>query len=121
MNQTDLKKAIRKNIHVLLEEKKYVSSVDLLMKLGYLSKSEYEKWRFGKVDFLERACKVKLSKLSFINKNLRIISRELNLKPSVTVYMQYGKGAKRKLQFSKSNKRNIEQAYATHYVLPKKT
>ena len=120
MNQTDFKKAIRKNIHELLKEKKYVSSVDLLMKLGYLSKSDYEIWRFGKVDFLERVCKVNLSKLSFINKNLRAISRELNLKPSTTVYMQYGKGAKRKLRFSKSSNRNIEQAYATHYVLQQK-
>lgn len=120
MNQTDLKKTIRRNIHQLLEEKKYVSSVDLLMKLGYLSKSDYEKWRFGKVDFLERVCKVNLSKLTFIHKNLRAISQELNLKPSTTAYMQHGKGAKRKLRFSKSNNRNIEQAYATHYVLRKK-
>jgi len=119
MNRTDLKKTIRQHIHELLKEKKYVSSVDLLMKLGYLSKPDYEKWRFGKVDFLERVCKANLSKLTFISKNLRSISRELNLKPSTTVYMQHGKGAKRKLRFSKSNNRNIEQAYSTHYVLRK--
>jgi len=120
MNQLELEKAVRKNVHELLEEKKYVSSVDLLMKLGYLSKPDYEKWRFGKVDYLERLCKVNLSKLTLINKELRIISKELNLKASWTAYMKHGKGAKKKLRFSKSNKESIERAYATHYVLPKR-
>lgn len=117
MNQIELKNSIRVKIDELLKEKSYVSSVDLLMKLNYLSKSDYDNWRFGKVDYLEKVCKVNLSKLSFVNGNLKRICKELNLKESWTRYIKYGKGQKTKLRFSKSNEDNIERRYATHYVL----
>lgn len=119
-NRVALKKSIKAKVHELLKEKNYVSSVDLLIKLNYLSKTDYEKWRFGKVDYLEKVCKVNLSKLTFINKNLRRISQELNLKESWTAYMKYGKGKKKKLRFSKSNDDKIERHYATHYLLKEK-
>jgi len=116
MNRAVLKKEIKKNIIELLKEKNYVSSVDLLMRLNYLSKSDYENWRFGKVPFLEKVCKTNLGKLSYINKCLQGISKEMNLKASWTAYMKYGKGPKEKLRFSKSNNKHIEERYATHYV-----
>ena len=37
------------------------------MKLGVLAPTDYERWRFGEVDYLERVCKVNLGKLSYIN------------------------------------------------------
>ena len=49
MNRKDLNKRIKRHVHELLYEKNYVCFVDLLMKLDYLSKVDYEKWRFGKV------------------------------------------------------------------------
>jgi len=54
--------------------------------------------------------------LSYINKCLQGISKEMNLKASWTAYMKYGKGPKEKLRFSKSNNKHIEERYATHYV-----
>lgn len=42
------------------------TSVQVLMDVGVLSKENYKKWRFGKVDYLERVCNVNLSKLSFV-------------------------------------------------------
>jgi hypothetical protein len=120
MNRIELQKTIRKNVEELLEEKNYVSSVDLLIRLNYLSKSDYEKWRFGKIEFLEKACTANLSKLSYINSHLKSVSRELNLKESWTAYMKFGKGPKIKLRFSKSSDKNIEDRYSTHYVRNKK-
>jgi len=117
MNKSELKKKIKKSVIELLNEKKYVSSVDLLMKLEYLSKSDYEQWRFGKIAFLEKACKVNLGKLLFINRTLKSIGKELNLKESWTAYMKYGKGPKLTLRFSKSNSKYIEKMYSTHYLL----
>lgn len=116
MNKRDLNKRIKRHVNELLYEKKYVSSVDLLIKLDYLSKSDYEEWRFGKVDFLEKVCKVNLGKLSYVNKILKTIGKELNLKESWTAYMKYGKGPKKKLRFSKLNNEKIEKVYATHYL-----
>lgn len=117
MNRIKLKESIRESSMELLNEKKYISFVDLLMKLNYLSKSDYEKWRFGKIEFLEKVCKLNLSKLNFINEQLNSVSSELNLRKSWTAYMKYGKGPKRKLRFSKSNDETIEKRYSTHHIL----
>jgi len=116
VNNIELSKKIEKHVNELLQEKKYVSSIDLLMKLDYLSKQDYENWRLGKIEFLEKACKVNLSKLSFVNKTLKAIGDELDLKKSWTAYMKHGKGHKKQLRFSKTNNKNIENEYATHYI-----
>ena len=64
MNNTKLKKKIRVNADSLLHEKGYISSVDLLMKLEYLSLKDYENWRHKRVPYLEKVCKINLKKLS---------------------------------------------------------
>ena len=86
------------------------------MKLEYLSEKDYENWRFGKVEYLEKVCGVNLRKLSTINKTIKEISGQWNLKKSWTAYNKYGKGKKIRLRFSKSGNEQIEQAYATHYL-----
>ena len=116
MNNKDLEKKIKSIAHSLIYEKGYVCSLDVLMRLDYLSKRDYEAWRFGKISYLEKACQVNLSKLSLINKTIRKIANDLDLKKSWTGYNQYGKSKKRRLRFSKSGDKNIEAVYATHYV-----
>ena len=91
-------------------------TIDILMQLQYLNHRDYEDWRFGRIDYLERVCNINLSKLSLIQKFIRKFSMELELKSSWTGYNQYGKGVKRRLRFSKSGKAAIEEKYATHYV-----
>jgi hypothetical protein len=55
----------------LLQEKGYICFVDVFMKLGYLSQSDYENWRFKRVSPLERVLKVNLSRINFIMKTVR--------------------------------------------------
>ncbi|TAJ09169.1 hypothetical protein DMA11_20560 [Marinilabiliaceae bacterium JC017] len=116
MNIPDLQNKIKKTAHSLLFEKGYICAVDMLIKLDYLTQKDYQAWRLGKVSYLEKACKVNLSKLSTINSTTKKIAKELQLKESWTAYNQYGKGPKRRLIFSKSGDNNIEKAYATHYL-----
>jgi hypothetical protein len=116
MNNIDLEKKVKSLVHSLRHEKGIVSSVDVLMGLDYLSKKDYEDWRFGKVDYLERVCKANLSKLTLINQTIRRTAKELKLKPSWTAYNKFGKGKKYGLRFSKSGNIKIEEAYATHYI-----
>jgi len=116
MNRTELKKKIRISSMDLLEKKGYVSPADLLMELDLLSLEGYENWRFGKVPFPEKICRGNLKKLSYIMKELNKFAREQNLKPSWTAYNKWGKGPKKRLQFSKSGDPIIEKGYATHYV-----
>lgn len=116
MNSIELEKEVKNLVYTLRYEKGLVCAVDILIKLDYLSKKDYENWRFGKVDYLEKVCNVNLSKLTLINKTIRKIATDLKLDKSWTGYNQYGKGVKRRLKFSKSGKINIEEAYATHYI-----
>jgi len=116
MNNVDLEKNIRRIISELSDEKGYICSIDVLLGLNYLSKTDYEKWRNGQVDYLERVCQANLGKLTTINKIIRQIAAKMNLVPSLTVYNKYGKGPKQRLRFSKSGDFNIEKAYSTHFL-----
>ena len=116
MNNADLDKEVKRLVRQNRYEKGFVCAVDILLQLDYLTKKDYEDWRFGRVDYLEKVCNVNLSKLTLINKLIRKHSTELDLKNSWTGYNQYGKGIKRRLRFSKSRDKTIEDRYATHYI-----
>ena len=118
-NRQDLERALSTITSELLKEKGYLCFVDVFMKLGYLSKSDYENWRLKRVSPLERVLNVHLSRINFIMKTVRRNSVNGHLQPSMTVYKSWGKGKKTLLQFSKSGDPRIETAYATHFVKPK--
>lgn len=119
MNNAELNKKVKKLVHLNFHEKGYVCSVDIIMQLGYLTKKDYENWRFGRVNYLERVCQVNLNKLTLINKFIQKHSTDLNLKSTFIEYKKYGKGKKHRLQFSKSGDKTIEMRYATHYIVKK--
>ena len=48
-NRQDLVRTLSAVTSELLKEKGYICFVDVLMKLDYLSKSDYEHWRFQRV------------------------------------------------------------------------
>ena len=116
MNRNELKKKVRVIVGSLLYKKGYISLVDILMEIGYLTSESYEDWRRGRVSYLEKVCKVNLKKLSIILRELKEYARENDLKSSWTAYNKWGKGKKIRLQFSKSGNEYIEKAYATHYL-----
>lgn len=116
MNSKELEAKVKQIAHTLIYEKGFVCAVDMLQKLDYLTKKDYEAWRFGKVAYLEKVCGVNLGKLSTINRTIRKVAAELKLTKSWTAYNRFGKGVKRRLIFSKSGNKNIEDGYATHFI-----
>ena len=54
LNRRDLERALSPVTSELLREKGYICFVDIFMRLGYLSPSDYENWRFKRVPYLER-------------------------------------------------------------------
>jgi hypothetical protein len=82
MNNDKLREKIIVEANSILKEKHYISLVDIFVAIGVLSSKEYEDWRLGRIPYLERACKINLSKLSFIIKELQLYALENNLKPS---------------------------------------
>ena len=113
---------IHSSIYRQCRERGYAAPVDILIDIGVLRKQDYENWRNGKVDYLERVCQCNLHKLSEIMKEVRAYVRKNDLTPSETVYKQWGvkkkNGMKRlvRLRFSKSGNPEIERGYSTHYI-----
>jgi len=129
MNDKQIKQKVNDAMYALMKEKGVIASVDVLMAIGVLSKADYETWRRGGIDFLERVCKINLCKLSIVNREMRVCAKKNNLKSSWTYYKQWSSGKSKsmknshvgyvkmpKLRFSKSGNENIERQYATHYI-----
>ena len=53
MNHVELKEKIHSAAYTLLQEKNYVSPIEVLIKINILSVKDYEDWRFGRVQYLE--------------------------------------------------------------------
>lgn len=100
----------------LLREKGYISFIDVLLRMGRLTREDHEAWRTGKVHYLEKMIKINLAQANHLLRTLRQNAGKGGLKPSKTAYMSWGKDAKKPLRFSKSGDPNLEAAYATHYV-----
>jgi hypothetical protein len=60
-----------------------------------------------------------LAKASRILRILRMHAHDLDLKPSLTEYKRWSKGSCL-LRFSKTGDHNLEDAYARHFVSPRK-
>ena len=116
MNDGELRGKVHSAVYTLVKDRGFASPVDVLMEIGALSKDDYERWRFGRVDYLERVCKTNLRKLSLVNREIRAYAKKHDLKPSWTDYRKWGKGENTRLRFSKSGDEQIERLYATHYV-----
>lgn len=120
MNNVEMSAKVHAAMSALIKDTGFAAPVDVLMAIGVLSKADYGNWRFGKVDYFERVCKINLKKLSSINQEIRAYAKRHNLKPSWTDYRKWGKGQNTRLRFSKSGDEQIERLYATHYVGQKK-
>jgi hypothetical protein len=90
----------------------------VLIGMDLLKPDQLEQWRRGQVPYLERVIAGNLSRLSRLLRILRFHAHDLNLRPSATVYMRRGKGARQRLRFTKSGDARLEEAYATHFVWP---
>jgi hypothetical protein len=111
---------IVKAVEGLLREKGFVAPLELLIRMDLLSPESVENWRRGRIAYLERVIRCNLSKASRILRILRMHAHDLDLKPSLTVYKRWTKGSRPLLRFSKTGDQNIEDAYARHFVSPRK-
>jgi len=100
MNRTVLMQRARSAADRVYHEKGYVSPVEVLLAMGRLSKEDYERWRFRQVPHLENVLPGSLNQHAFFCRELRGYARsELNLRPSRTAYMSWGKGRSQPLRF----------------------
>ena len=121
MNRAELVSSMNRASSELLQQKGFISFVDVLIHMGKLTKEDYESWRMRRIPYLERAVRLNLSQLSHLLRTLRQNAVKGRLKPSKTAYMSWGKGRKQPLRFSKSGHPRIEECYATHFVTRKQS
>jgi hypothetical protein len=97
----------------------YVTAIDALLATGWLRPEKVEEWRRGRVPYLEQAVVASLSKISTAMRLFRTVVESEGLRPSETVYVSWTKD-RRRLRFSKSGDPNLERAYRTHWLPPKR-
>ena len=82
----------------LLVNGNVVTPIDVLVSMGLLTPAHLNDWRFGRVPCLEGVVTANLTRLTRLLRILGHYAHDLNLKPSWTAYMRYGKGPKQRLR-----------------------
>ena len=116
MNRATLKVRVQAAIRQLIAEKGYVSALDVMLHLDKIRLGDVEKWRLGKIPYLELVVQMNLSQINALFKEMQIIACATGLKSSMTVYRTWGRRARRPLQFSKSGHPYSERRWSTHFV-----
>jgi hypothetical protein len=94
-----------------------VSSIDLLLGLGWLAPSQVDAWRQGRVPNLESEIDAGLEKVTRAMQAFRSWAVERGLRPSETAYVSRTPD-RRPLRFSEGGDPAIELAYRTHWLAP---
>ena len=105
MNEKETISAVHNSMYHQIQKNGYATTIQVLIDLQILTKEDCENWRFGRVDYLERVCKVNLSRLKFILGTMQEYGKKQGLKESFTYYKKWGGKGKEtiKLRF-----RNLE-------------
>ncbi len=101
-----------------LGDRGYLSAIDVLIGLGWLTPGQVDRWRQGRVEYLERVTNANLHKVSSAMAIFRRWATARGLKPSEVAYVARSRD-RRPLRFSASGDPAIERAYRTHWVSPK--
>jgi len=115
VNDQELRQKVRLHATALMTERGHVAPVELVQRLGWLQKKDYEAWRQGKVAFLEKVIGTNLSKISMAMKALRQVAKDCGWRNSFTAYHGWGK-TKGSLRFSRSGDAGVEKGWATHWL-----
>lgn len=111
---------VEKAFAKILSKGTILEPIEIFVEMGLLTSQKVSDWRFGRVSSLERVVGCNLSKASRILRILRYYAHDLNMRPSHTVYMKWGKGRKIRLQFSKTGNQKLEQCWSTKFLVPGK-
>ena len=114
---TALQDRVIRAAEAALADHRYVSTVEVFQRMGWLSPSGVDLWRQGRVPCLENEIQAGLGKVSAAAAILSRWARDKGLRPSETAYVARTRD-RRTLRFSVSGDPAIERAYRTHWVSP---
>jgi len=114
---TKLERRVVQAAKAALEQQRFVTAIDVLMGVGWLSTPHVDQWRQRRTNYLERLVMASLGKISTAMHIFRSWAKARGLHPSETVYLSHTRD-RHPLRFSKSGDPSIERAYRTHWVSP---
>jgi hypothetical protein len=116
-NRASLADRVSKAAEAALAARSFVSSIDVLVGIGWLDPGAVERWRRGQIDCLERDVQSNLPRISEAMKLFRSWAAAKGLSPSLTDYVARTP-QRRTLRFSRSGDHTIGKLYRTHWVSP---
>jgi hypothetical protein len=116
-SSSKLERRVNDAAEASLARAKFVSAVDVLTNIGWLSWRVVEAWRQGRLDNLEDAAQVHPDKLAASLEFLRHWAEGKGLTPSETTYLSATRD-RRPLRFTAAGDAAIERAYRTHWFSP---
>lgn len=116
-HRTPLAERVAKSAEAALAARHFVTSIDILIGIGWLDPGAMERWRRGQIDCLERAMQTNLPRISEAMHLFRSWAVARGLSPSLTAYVARTP-RRQTLRFSRSGNPTIEEAYRTHWVSP---
>jgi hypothetical protein len=113
-NRIELADRVVKAAEAALAAQDYVSSIDVLVGIGWLDVGTVDRWRLGQIDCLERAVRTNPLRISDAMKLLQswAIGKGLSASPTHYVARQ---PQRQTLRFSGSGDPAIEERYRTHW------
>jgi hypothetical protein len=117
MTDRGIEDRVARAAEAALADREFVAPVDVLMGVGWLQPGVVDRWRQGRVEYLEAAAQVDPSKLSAAMAAFRRWTERHGLQPSETEYVARTRD-RRRLRFTSSGDPAIERAYRTHWVSP---
>jgi len=116
-NRVPLADRVTKAAEAALAARHFVSSIDILIGIGWLDAQAIERWRRGQIDCLEEVVRSNLPRISEAMRLLRSWATARGLFASETAYVSRTP-SRHTLRFSRSGNPAIEASYRTHWVSP---
>jgi hypothetical protein len=117
VTRQDIQARVRRVAEQALAAQHYVRPIDVLLGLGWLAPSDLDRWRQGRVAYLEEVVQGNLGKVGAAMAEFRLWAEAGGLTPSDTAYVARTRD-RRQLRFIASADPGIEQAYRTHWISP---
>lgn len=110
-----LEQRVARAAEAALQEHKSITAIDVLIGLGWLHPSAVDRWRQGRVDYLEQVVQAGPGKVSSALRLFGGWATARGLEPSETAHVARSR-ATQPLRFSAGGDPATERAYRTHWV-----
>lgn len=115
MSRAQLERRVLPVAESMLAKYSMVSLLDVLNGIGWLPGNDIDRWRQGRVDYLERLLSANPQKIATVREIFAEWVTSKGLTPSEALYVTTSRD-RRPLRFTADDDHDVELAYRTHWV-----